>query len=153
MSGQIRRENGITTVQVINVRKLDNIEAQHMLDAFIGTIEPPEQQNQNSILTAEEGDPGTKPYGLANSIIQQLNRISRELRGLPPLVRKRKLEAYEGASEGLVNENENDILMEDAAADQRGVSDGRIDKAERKRLKKERRKEEKRQKQFAHSNS
>ncbi|KAK9380674.1 uncharacterized protein V2V93DRAFT_371312 [Kockiozyma suomiensis] len=144
-----RRDNGVTVVHVTALHKLSDVEAQHLLDSFLGTLQDPtttitttaastEQENVHTTQQSTAGSAG-KLASLSNSVVQQLNRISRDLLGLPPVLRKRKREDIEVSGDVL------DDGAEEMEVDGDEKSD-KIDKNERKRLKKLRQKEEKRQK-------
>ncbi|KAK9462720.1 uncharacterized protein V1516DRAFT_670969 [Lipomyces oligophaga] len=162
------RDNRITLIHVTALHKLTDIEAESLLSSFLGTVQQQQQHQQDNIQpsASEESGRGPEPVqdfesagrvaSLGSAVIQQLTRIKRELLGLPPLQRKRKfssvvsgepedrernLARVKGDDEERTKlssavTNEEDSVMHDSTEDI-------VDKAERKRLKKLRRKEEK----------
>ncbi|KAK9471786.1 uncharacterized protein V1510DRAFT_403830 [Dipodascopsis tothii] len=129
------RETGITTVHVTHVQKISNEAAQRLLADFIATIESETVQNAGADADADRSN-------ISNAVTQQLRRIDRDLCGLPPLERKRKAEPE--AAEATQAAADEDVDMDDQFVDAQETADAPIDKAERKRLKKLRLKEEKR---------
>ncbi|KAK7205668.1 hypothetical protein BZA70DRAFT_276753 [Myxozyma melibiosi] len=160
-----RRENGVTVVHVTALHKLSDLEAQELIASFLGTVQDPAVTPSSSSAAGESsvaavaagnGQGAGKMASLSSSVIQQLNRISRDLLGLPPLLRKRKHADLEADDEevGDVEAMEVDGPVYAAAEDEDEEGDGKekgkkIDKNERKRLKKLRHKEEKRKKSAA----
>ncbi|KAK9478279.1 hypothetical protein V1514DRAFT_331504 [Lipomyces japonicus] len=142
MSVVTLRDTGVTVVHVTSVNKVNNSEAQSILESFLAASQATSYERP----AGSKVDTGSSASSLNSTAVQQLQRIERDLRGLPPLVRKRKIEAPSPLAE---SQDTEDIVMDennDAKADE-----GNVDKNERKRLKKERRKEEKRQKELAKS--
>ncbi|KAK9354866.1 hypothetical protein V1505DRAFT_345328 [Lipomyces doorenjongii] len=161
MSTITRREtSGVTLIHVTSLHKISNTEAEELLSSFLDNLEQQKTVPDANASATPAYSPANSAIGsvasLSNAVAQQLNRIRRDLLGLPPLLRKRKADTLEQDTSAV------DVEMTDAGADadvaptqpEAGnsiVSDS-IDKKERKRLKKERRKEERRQKEMASGN-
>ncbi|CAN6596895.1 hypothetical protein TRVA0_001S03488 [Trichomonascus vanleenenianus] len=114
-----RRNEQPTAVEIKLMQPLENADAEQMLSQFI-----------------DNGEAANE------SVVNQLRRVQRDLRGLPPLLRNSATGVMETENN---NGYEEDIDMEEAqpAAESEPK---KLSKEERKRLKKERRKEEKRHK-------
>ncbi|KAK9373073.1 uncharacterized protein V1513DRAFT_450168 [Lipomyces chichibuensis] len=156
MSTITRREtSGVTLIHVTSLHKISNTEAEELLSSFIDNVE-----QQKTVPDASPSATSYSPaYGaigsvasLGNAVSQQLNRIRRDLLGLPPLLRKRKAETLEQDTSAVdVDMTDADVAPTQPEAGDSTVSKS-IDKKERKRLKKERRKEERKQKEMANGN-
>ncbi|KAK9237737.1 hypothetical protein V1525DRAFT_403202 [Lipomyces kononenkoae] len=156
MSTISRREtSGVTLIHVTSLHKISNTEAEELLSSFLDNIEqqknvPDASTSASSGYSRANGATGSVA-SLSNAVVQQLQRIRRDLLGLPPLLRKRKADALEGERYVAdVEMSDADVAPAQSNAGDSAMSES-VDKKERKRLKKERRKEEKRQKEAANS--
>ncbi|KAK9385910.1 hypothetical protein V1515DRAFT_606284 [Lipomyces mesembrius] len=157
MSTITRREtSGVTLIHVTSLHKISNTEAEELLSSFLDNLEQQKTVPDANASATPAYSPANGAIGsvasLSNAVAQQLNRIRRDLLGLPPLLRKRKADTLEQDTSAV------DVEMTDAdGAPTQPEAGGSIvsesiDKKERKRLKKERRKEERRQKEMANGN-
>jgi hypothetical protein len=108
-----------TSVKIVKTSAISNMDAESVLTQYI---------NQSTI---------------SESVLNQLKRVQRDLRGLPPILRNSATgETSDDSSQTVTKDipatGDGDIEMTDSSVPKP------IDKEERKRLKKERRKEEKR---------
>ncbi|KAK9452297.1 uncharacterized protein V1518DRAFT_410854 [Limtongia smithiae] len=167
--------SGITVIRVTALHKISNAEAEDLLSSFLGHVSDRPASAAATVVSAVTANtvpaavtsPDTasatgstgKVAALSTAVTQQLQRIRRDLLGLGPVFvsRKRKLQAVvddETGGAATYGENGEDAAMQDGdvsiyAADDAAVSSSGIDKAERKRRKRERQKEAKRQKNTA----
>lgn len=161
VAGQWRGDSGLTVVHVTALQKISNEEAQDLLAGFIAAIEPRYDQSSQLPTTTDTyyTEEGVRSNNISNAVTQQLRRIDRDLCGLPPLQRKRKVDAVVANESGdLVDfAGVEDVEMEDLnwgtteENKQEATQSAQIDKLERKRLKKERQKKEKKMKEMAKS--
>ncbi|KAK9317149.1 hypothetical protein V1524DRAFT_424553 [Lipomyces starkeyi] len=157
MSTITRREtSGVTLIHVTSLHKISNTEAEELLSSFLDDLEqqksaPDAGASATSVYSPANGAISSVA-SLSNAVAQQLNRIRRDLLGLPPLLRKRKADALEQDTSAVdVEMTDADVAPAQPEAGDSTVSES-MDKKERKRLKKERRKEERRQKEMANGN-